>query len=115
MSCNPALANPANGRVTAHLPERFQVMRQQQGRRARTCGRQRCLSTGMAATDHDHIIIFCCSRHDSLDVEKTNRDSTPFAGIQILGRRAGLILSKNYIINIYCGTVGRIAQDRVNV
>ena len=49
------LADPANRRVAAQRPERFQIVREQQGTRANARCRQRCLGTGMAATDHNNV------------------------------------------------------------
>ncbi len=50
-----ALANATNGRVAAHLPQRLDVVRQQQSFAAHACRSQRSFGSGMAATDHDHI------------------------------------------------------------
>ena len=50
-----ALADPANGRIAAHLPKCFDVVRQQQGFYPHAGSSQRCFGTGMAAADHDHI------------------------------------------------------------
>ena len=50
-----ALADPANGRIAAHLPKRLDVVRQQQGFYPHAGSSKRCFGTGMAAADHDHI------------------------------------------------------------
>ncbi|MNF42940.1 hypothetical protein D3C84_240100 [compost metagenome] len=50
-----ALADAADGRVAAHLPEGFHIVGQQQGLHAHACSRERSLSAGMAAADHDHV------------------------------------------------------------
>src|SRR5690606_22346542 len=49
------LANTAYGRVAAHLPQGFHVMRQQQRLHADPCSRKGRLGTGMATTDDDHV------------------------------------------------------------
>jgi len=50
-----ALADAADAGVAAHLPKRLDVVRQQQRGAAHTCGGQRGLGAGMAATNDDHI------------------------------------------------------------
>ena len=52
-----AFANAANRGVTAHLPQGFDVVREQQGAapHARRC--QRSFGAGMAAADNDHIKV----------------------------------------------------------
>jgi len=50
-----ALADPTDGRVAAHLPERFDVVCQQQGFHAHARSSQRRFGTGMATADHDDI------------------------------------------------------------
>ena len=47
------LADAADGRIAAHLPQRLDVVRQQQGALAHARSRQRGLGAGMAAADHD--------------------------------------------------------------
>ena len=49
------LADAPDRRVARHLPQRLDVLRQQQGPRAAARSRECGLGTGMAATDHDHI------------------------------------------------------------
>ena len=50
-----SLADAADGRIAAHLPDGFDVVREQQ----RTCAgarrRERGFGAGVAATDHDHV------------------------------------------------------------
>ena len=49
------LADTADRRIATECPERIQVVRQQQGLRARPrCGKRR-LGAGMAAANNDHI------------------------------------------------------------
>jgi hypothetical protein len=48
-------AYPPDGRVAGHLPERFDVVAQQQGLAARTRTGQSRLGTGMATTHYDYI------------------------------------------------------------
>jgi len=50
-----ALADAANGGVTAHLPQRLDVVRQKQGLAAHAGCRQSGFCSGMAAAHHDHI------------------------------------------------------------
>ena len=50
-----ALADAADRRVAAHLPERLDVVRQQQRARAHARRRQRGLGAGVAAADHDDV------------------------------------------------------------
>ncbi len=49
------LADAADRRIAAHLPERLDVVRQQQRRAAHASGRERSLGSGMAAADHDDV------------------------------------------------------------
>ena len=49
------LADAADAGVAAHLPQRLDVVRQQQRARAHAGGRQRRLGAGVAATDDDDI------------------------------------------------------------
>ena len=49
------LADPADGRVAAHLPQRFDALGEQQRLRAGPRRGQRRLGAGMAATDDDHV------------------------------------------------------------
>jgi len=50
-----SLADTADGRVAAHLPERFDVLSQEQRARTHASGRQRRLGAGMTAADDDDI------------------------------------------------------------
>jgi hypothetical protein len=50
-----ALADPADGRVAAHLPDRLDVVREQQRARAGPGRGERGFGAGVAATDHDHV------------------------------------------------------------
>ena len=50
-----ALADAADRRVAAHLPQRLDVVRQQQRAAAHARRGQRGLGAGMAATDDDHV------------------------------------------------------------
>ena len=45
-----------DGRVTTHLPKRFQVLRKQQRIRTHPSGCSGSLGTGMATTDYDNVI-----------------------------------------------------------
>ena len=49
------LADPADRRVATHLPQRFDVVRQQQRRHAHARTRQCRLGAGVAAADHDDL------------------------------------------------------------
>ena len=53
-----AFADAADRRVARHLPQRFDVVRQQQRRAAHARAGQRRLGAGMAAADDDYIIFF---------------------------------------------------------
>ena len=50
-----ALANAPDGRVAAHLPQRLDVVRQQQGLTTHARRRQSGLGAGVSAAHHDHI------------------------------------------------------------
>ena len=50
-----ALADAADAGVAAHLPQRLDVVRQQQRAAAHAGGSQRSFGAGVAATDHDHV------------------------------------------------------------
>ena len=50
-----ALADAANGRVATHLPQRLDVVREQQRPAAHARSRERGLGTGVAAADHDDV------------------------------------------------------------
>ena len=50
-----ALADPADGRVAAHLPQRFDVVGEQQRGAAHARRSQRSLGAGMAAADDDDV------------------------------------------------------------
>ncbi len=49
------LADAADRRVAAHLPERLDALRQQQRATPHAGSRERGLGAGMAATDHDDV------------------------------------------------------------
>ena len=49
------LADAADRRVARHLPQRLDIVGQQQGVAAHARGRQRGFGTGMAAAHHDHV------------------------------------------------------------
>ena len=53
-----SLADAAYRRVAAHLPQRLDVVREQQRARAETRGGKRGFGAGMAATDHDHVKMY---------------------------------------------------------
>ncbi|MDR9356858.1 hypothetical protein FEO99_05758 [Burkholderia multivorans] len=57
-----ALADAADRRIAAHLPERFDVVGQQQRLRAHSGGRQRGFRAGMTAADDDDV-KFCGIKH----------------------------------------------------
>ena len=50
-------ANTADGRVTAHLTECGNLLRHQQCARTRPCGCQAGFRTGVAAANHDDIVV----------------------------------------------------------
>ena len=52
-----ALPDPADGRITAHLSERFHVVRQQNRTAAHARGRQGGLCAGMPTAHHQHIVF----------------------------------------------------------
>ncbi|MDR6375280.1 hypothetical protein J2776_001956 [Paraburkholderia caledonica] len=56
------LANAANGRIAAHLTERFDVVSQQERLIAHACRGQSGLSAGVAAADDDYV-KFCGKKH----------------------------------------------------
>ena len=58
-----ALADAADGRVAAHLPERLDVVRQQQRAAPHARGGQRRFGAGMAAADHDHVELGLKAHH----------------------------------------------------
>ncbi len=53
-----ALADAADGRIAAHLAERVDTVREQQGAGASACSGKRRFDTGMTATDHDDVESF---------------------------------------------------------
>ena len=57
------LTNTTDGRVTAHLPNRFDTVRHQQRPGATSRRSERSLGTGMAATNHNHIKCFGVLHH----------------------------------------------------
>jgi hypothetical protein len=50
-----ALADTTDRRVTGHLPEGIDTVRQQQGSDAHACGRKRGFGTRVPATNHNYI------------------------------------------------------------
>ena len=54
-----ALADSADRRVAAHLPERIDALRNQKSSRTHPRGSQRGFRTGVTATDHYDVISFC--------------------------------------------------------
>ncbi len=59
-----ALADAADGRVAAHLPQRLDIVREQQRAQAHARSRQRGFGAGMAAADHDDL-VFLSKTHDT--------------------------------------------------
>ena len=55
LSHQMAFANAANGRVATHLPQRLDVVTQQQGAAAHAGAGQRRFGASMAAANHNHI------------------------------------------------------------
>ncbi len=55
---------PADGRIAAHLPQRLDVVREQQGAPAHARSGQRGLGARMAAADHDDL-EFRTETHDA--------------------------------------------------
>ena len=53
------LADAADRGIAAHLPQRLDVMREQQRAPPHARGRERRLGAGVAAADHDHVIVSC--------------------------------------------------------
>ena len=51
-------ADAADRRVAAHLPQRLDVVAEQQRGAAHACGGQRRFGAGMATTHHDHVELF---------------------------------------------------------
>ena len=64
-----ALANAADRRIAAHLPERLDAVREQKCAPAHTRRGERRLGAGMTAADDDHV-EFCSETHD---LESTRR------------------------------------------
>ena len=52
-----ALADPADGRVAAHLPEGLEVVGHQQRATSHARSRERRLGTGVSATDDDDLVV----------------------------------------------------------
>jgi len=50
-----AFADAADRRIAAHRPQGIEVVRQQQGPHARTCGGKRRLGAGVATTDDNYL------------------------------------------------------------
>ncbi len=50
-----ALADATDRWVTAHLPQSFHIVAEQQGLHAHACRCKRSFGAGMAATDNDHV------------------------------------------------------------
>ena len=63
-----AFANTANRGVATHLAQRLDVVRQKQGFATHAGRGQGGFSSGMAATDHDHI-EFLRVKHKRLPLE----------------------------------------------
>ncbi len=68
-----ALADAADGRVAAHLADRLDVVAEQQ--RARTGARsgQRGLGAGVAAADHDDVVVGRVAHQTDLSVQKVTK------------------------------------------
>ena len=62
-----AFANAADGRVTAHLPQRFNVVGEQQRFAAHAGSRERGFGSGMAAADNDHVEFLRVKHDGSMD------------------------------------------------
>ncbi len=66
------LADAADRRVAAHLADRFDVVAEQQGARTRTRGGQCGLGAGMAATDHDDVVVGRMAHRTALNSAKSD-------------------------------------------
>ena len=58
-----ALADPPDGGIAGHLPDRLDTLGEQQRRGAHTGRRQRGLGPGVAAANHDYIELFWVFEH----------------------------------------------------
>ncbi len=56
-------ADAADSGIAAHLPEGVDIVREQERAAAHARGRERCLGTGVAAADHDHVELGLESHH----------------------------------------------------
>ena len=66
------LANTANRRVATHLPQRFDILREQQNLTSGSRGGQSSLGPGMPAAHHDHIKLLG-KKHLPCQPEKPSR------------------------------------------
>ena len=61
-----ALADAADGRVAAHLPQRLDGLGEQQRARAHARGRERGLGAGVSAADDDYVKCRCRTQGSSI-------------------------------------------------
>ena len=82
------LADAADRRIAAHLPEGLDVVREQERAAAHARGRERRLGAGVAAADHDHVEFAVEShRHESQDFSSKGAYCKPSAAKVPGGRR----------------------------
>jgi hypothetical protein len=63
-------SNPANGWITGHLTQGVDSVRDQQDADTDTCGGQCCLSSSMAATDNNDVVMLRVSNHAAHTLKK---------------------------------------------
>ncbi len=66
------LADAADRRVATHLPERLDIVREQQRATAAPRGRKRRFGAGMPAADHDDVVLFLIKHRRLLRLEQAS-------------------------------------------
>ena len=86
-----ALADAADGGIAAHLADRLDVVAEQQRARTGARGGQRGLGAGVAAADHDDVVVDRMAHRTDLSVQKVTKrgamvtPSTPCGPIGLAG------------------------------
>ncbi|ALP39796.1 hypothetical protein WL1483_377 [Aeromonas schubertii] len=62
-----SFSDPTDGRVARHMPQRIDIVGQQQGVHPHTSRCRGRFGTGVTATDDDHIKLFMVLHLDHLD------------------------------------------------
>src|SRR5690606_21751922 len=83
-----ALADPADGGIAAHRPDRLDAVCQQQGARARARRGQRGLGAGIAAADHVVVVAMEVVMHPAI----ISRDAVSPASRRKVGTQAATTL-----------------------